>query len=141
MSSMIREGYRGYVTSRSFFGERAPQHVQNIVIRDYCRRRGFRYLLSATEYAMEDCYLMLQGALDELTSIEGIVLYSLFLLPPRAEARLAIYDRVFAAGASLHGAVESLGIAAREDAKRFEDIWAVKALAGTNALPPELRQA
>jgi len=83
MSSVIREGYRGYVTSRSFFGERAPQHVQNIVIRDYCRRRGFRYLLSATEYAMEDCYLMLQGALDELTSIEGIVLYSLFLLPPR----------------------------------------------------------
>ena len=29
---------RGYIFSRSFMGERAPQHVQNIVIRDFCKK-------------------------------------------------------------------------------------------------------
>ena len=30
---------RGYIFCRSFMGERAPQHVQNIVIRDYCKKK------------------------------------------------------------------------------------------------------
>ena len=34
---------RGYIFSRSFMGERAPQHVQNIIIRDYCKRNNFTY--------------------------------------------------------------------------------------------------
>ena len=29
---------RGYIFSRSFFGERVPQHIQNIVIRDFCKK-------------------------------------------------------------------------------------------------------
>ena len=31
---------RGYIFSRSFMGERVPQHVQNIVIRDYCEKNN-----------------------------------------------------------------------------------------------------
>ena len=54
---------RGYIFCRSFMGERAPQHVQNIVIRDYCERNGLNYLLSATEYAMPQCYIMLEEVL------------------------------------------------------------------------------
>ena len=47
-------GHRGYIFSRPFHGNRVPQHVQNMVIRDYCQRNGLNYLLSATEYAMPD---------------------------------------------------------------------------------------
>ena len=47
---------RGYIFCRSFMGERAPQHVQNIVIRDYCKKNQLSYLLSATEYAMAVSY-------------------------------------------------------------------------------------
>lgn len=121
-----RHGYRGYITSRPFFGERIPQHVQNLVIRDYCARRGFRYLLSATEYAMPDCHMALEGVLAELANLEGVVLYSIFLLPARAEARQAIYRRVFDAGASLHGAVEDFPIVTAEDARRVEDLWLLR---------------
>ena len=31
---------KGYIFSRSFMGERAPQHVQNIVIRDFCKKNS-----------------------------------------------------------------------------------------------------
>ena len=72
---------RGYIFSRPFAGERVPQHVQNLVIRDYCQKQSLNYLLSATEYAMPDSYLMLEQVLRELPGLEGIVAYSLFQLP------------------------------------------------------------
>ena len=71
---------RGYNFSRSFMGERVPQHVQNLVIRDYCQKQGLQYLLSATEYAMANSHLILQQVLNELPNLDGIVFYSLFLL-------------------------------------------------------------
>ena len=45
---------RGYIFSRPFMGERAPQHVQNIVIKDFCKSNSLEYLLSVSEYKMED---------------------------------------------------------------------------------------
>ena len=59
---------RGYNFCRPFMGERAPQHVQNIVIREYCKKNNLLYLLSSTEYAMENCHLMLEQVLGELKS-------------------------------------------------------------------------
>lgn len=135
MSDAVPKGYRGYVTSRPFLGNRAPQHVQNIVIRDYCQRRGFRYLLSATEYAMPNCYMMLEQTLNELPDLGGIVMYSLFLLPLQRARRLEIYRRVLDAGASLHGAVESTGIITKDDIDRVEDIWALQSLATAAEVP------
>jgi sporadic carbohydrate cluster protein (TIGR04323 family) len=128
---------RGYVTSRPFFGERAPQHVQNLVIRDFCARRGMTYLLSATEYAMPACYMMLEDVLAELGRIDGIVMYSIFLLPQRAARRRALYERVLAAGAGLHGAVENLSLTASSDIPAFEDIWMLRQVVSTNT-PPRL---
>ena len=71
---------RGYIFSRSFMGERVPQHVQNLVIRDYCKKKDLQYLLSATEYAIANSFIILQEVLKELPKLDGIVFYSLFLL-------------------------------------------------------------
>ena len=39
---------KGYIFSRSFMGERVPQHVQNLVIRDYCIKNSLSiYLVKA----------------------------------------------------------------------------------------------
>jgi sporadic carbohydrate cluster protein (TIGR04323 family) len=123
-----RGGHRGYIGSRPYFGDRAPQHVQNLVIRDYCQRYKFQYLLSVTEYAMPGCYMMLEEVLREAPHLSGIVLYSLFMLPARRERRLDVYERLFAAGATLHGALEDLTVAGRGDIQRIEDIWRIKQL-------------
>ena len=120
-----RHGYRGYVASRDVRGQRWPQHVQNIVIRDYCAREKLPYLLSVAEYAMDGCYMNLATVLDELPRIQGIAMFSLFMLPQRAERRLEIYARVLDAGASLHGALEGTALSGGADIGRIEDIFAL----------------
>jgi sporadic carbohydrate cluster protein (TIGR04323 family) len=123
-----RKGYRGYIGSRSYFGERVAQHVQNLVIRDYCRQRKMYYLLSATEYVMPGSFVMLEQVVRELPRLEGIVLFSLFMLPPDSTRRRAIYEQILGAGATLHAALESVAITEAAEVAVIEDIWMVHQL-------------
>ena len=118
-------GYQGYVTSRSFQGNRVPQHVQNLVIRDYCQGRGMTYLLSGTEYAIPGSFLIFQQLLDGLEQLDGIILYSLFQLPENKSSRQTIYQQVLEQKKSLHFAVETLVLQEERDCQRIEDIWGV----------------
>jgi sporadic carbohydrate cluster protein (TIGR04323 family) len=120
-----RPGHRGYIASRPIQGNRVPQAVQNLVIRDYAKRHGLVYLLSATELMMPNCFMALTQALDELPRIGGLILYSLFMLPDRPGPRREIYQRVLEAGAELHAAVESMRLAAPTDTGRWEELWLV----------------
>jgi len=118
-------GYRGYAFSRPFMGLRQPHHIQNVVIRDYCRNRNMEYLLSVTEYVMPDSFMLLFQILDGLEELEGIVAYSLFLLPEQQKLRDDIYRRVLKAGRSLHFAVEGLVLKDEASIERIEQIWRV----------------
>jgi sporadic carbohydrate cluster protein (TIGR04323 family) len=107
-------------------GERAPQHVQNIVLRDYCNRNGHQLLLAATEYAMESSTLILETVLQELEQIDGIVMYSLFQLPRDATERRHVMERVISAGRSIHFAVEGICVQDVPSANSVEEYWRVK---------------
>ena len=124
-----RSGHRGYITSRPIDGMRVPQHIQNLVIRDYAQRNKLRFLLSATEYGMPGCYLMLEQVLDELPRIQGVIFYSIAMLPEDAPARARVYARVLEAGASLHAAAENIAMATAEEARKLEDIMRISRLA------------
>ncbi len=124
-----RFGYRGYIASRPVRGLDQPQNVQNLVIRDYAQRNGLPYLLSATEYAMDGCYMILESVLEELPKIEGIMCYSLFMLPQKQDRRMDIYDRVFRAGAALHGALENMALTGEADMHKVEDMFLVEQFA------------
>jgi sporadic carbohydrate cluster protein (TIGR04323 family) len=126
---------RGYIFSRTFMGERAPQHVQNIVIRDYCKKNKLSYLLSLTEYAMENCHLMLEQALNELKSLDGIIAYSLFQLPEDKKLRLKVYKKILKLKKEIHFSVEGLKISNQDDVKKIENIWEIK-----QALPKSLKK-
>lgn len=117
---------RGYIFSREFLGERVPQAVQNLVIRDYCQRIGAQFLLSASEYAMQDSHLILEHLLDELEGVDGLVPYSLFQLPADQAARLRVLSRVLAAGKEMHFALEGFAIRSETQIQRVDDIWRVK---------------
>lgn len=116
------KGYRGYVFSRPVDSQRVPQHIQNLVIRDYAARRKLHYLLSATEYAMPDCYLILEQVLSDLPALDGIILYTMFMLPSDAGRRDAIYRRLLEAGGRLHAAVEGFALENEADIERWENI-------------------
>ncbi len=130
MSEPARHGCRGYIGSRRYDGDRVPQHIQNLAVRDYCQRHGFVFLLSATEYAMPACYMVLEDVIAEARRLEGVVLYSLSMLPTAHARRVDVCHRILRAGATLHGAVENMAIADEDDLDRVEDIWRVRALAG-----------
>lgn len=130
-----RHGHRGYIASRPVRGQEWPQHVQNLVVRDYAQRNGLHFLLSATEYAMDGCYMNLETALGELERIEGLICFSLFMLPKRAEKRHALYRRIFDGGADLHGALENMAIRGPEDAARLEDIFLLEQHVARAPLP------
>ena len=117
---------RGYIFSRSFMGERVPQYVQNLVLRDYCNKINSRYLLSATEYVMDNSFLVLNQTLNELKEVDGIVAYSLFQMPFKQADRLKIYNRVLELISSLHFAVEGLKITCQSEIDKIEIVWLVK---------------
>ncbi len=117
---------RGYIFSRKFLDERVPQHVQNIVIRDYCKNNNLQYLLSSTEYILEDNHLMMQQLMNELNKIDGIVAYSLFQLPKNKQKREKIYQKILKNNKELHFAVEKLKITNKKDTSTIEQIWQIK---------------
>lgn len=124
--SSNRQGYRGYICARMEMGRSTPQHIQQLVIRDYCAKRNMRFLLSATEYCMPGCTLILDAVLAELDSLEGIVMYSLYQMPTDKQKRMAMYEALFVKGASLHCAAEGVAITNWNDAQRMEDIWLIR---------------
>jgi sporadic carbohydrate cluster protein (TIGR04323 family) len=107
-------------------GERVPQHVQNLVIRDYCNRNDLQYLLSATEYAMTESHLIHEQVLNELSRLDGIVVYSIFQLPENEQERNKIYRQVLDQKKTYHFAVESMHFNDEYSCDRIETIWKIK---------------
>jgi sporadic carbohydrate cluster protein (TIGR04323 family) len=117
---------RGYIFGRPFLGERVPQHVQNIVLRDYARRRGVSLLLAASEYAMPGSHLILETVCGELPRIDGILAYSVFQLPEDSVQRASVLDRVVSQGKEIHFAVEDIVVGSQASADDVEVLWRVR---------------
>lgn len=117
---------RGYIFSRPFIGERVPQQVQNLVIREYCSINSFQYLLSLVEYRFENSSLMLMQALNQLNKIDGIVFYSLLQLPFDDKQRLNVYKKIFKSKKELHFALEGMKINKKVNFESVENIFLIK---------------
>lgn len=126
MKKEIQKSFRGYIFSRSFMEERVPQHVQNIIIRDYCLKKNILYLLSSTEYAIENSALMLRQLVKDLSDIDGIVAYSIFQMPENDAERQSIFNSVLASKKEIHFAVEGLSLHDNGSYEHIENIWQVK---------------
>jgi sporadic carbohydrate cluster protein (TIGR04323 family) len=118
--------YRGYIFSREFMSERVPQHIQNLVIRDYCKNNDLEYLLHATEYGMRECFLIFNQLLEELNQVDGIITYSMFQLPINNKQREIIFSKIINQKKSIHFAVEKMKVSNKEELQRVENIWNVK---------------
>ena len=118
--------FRGYIFSRHFLNERVPQHIQNIVLRDYCKKNNLHFLMSSTEYTMENSFIIFNQILNELNKIDGIVMYSLFQLPEDNEKRLNIFNKIILKKKQIHFALEGLQLKSKQDIERIDMIWLSK---------------
>lgn len=111
--------------SRPIGDHRVPQHIQNLTIRNHAAKYNLSYLLSGVEYRMDDCYLMLNQIIDELDELEGIILYSLFMLPSDFGQRQMIVKEVLGKGKEIHVAVEDRIIRSDKDLLDINNIFLI----------------
>ncbi len=123
---MVKENIRGYIFSRPFMGERVPQSVQSLLIRDYCSKNNLKFNLHAVEYTMPNCFLVFESCLNELDNFDGIVLYSLFQLPEDNKQRNKYSDYILSKKKKLHFALENLKIDTEKSVVQIEEIWNIK---------------
>ena len=107
-------------------GERAPQFIQNLAIRDYCNKNKYNFILSSVEYAMEGSSLILDEIIKKIKSIDGIAFYSLFQLPENELKRKYIYTKIIENKKSLHFILENLKLHSLNDISKIENIWLIK---------------
>ena len=117
---------RGYIFSRPFMGERVPQSVQNLVIRNYCNNEKLTLLLSATEYAMKNSDLMLFKLLNELNKIDGIVTYSLYQLPESNSRRNFFFEKILEDRKKIYFALERISLQNEKDIDEINILWNIK---------------
>tara|TARA_B110000483_G_scaffold243255_1_gene332111 strand:+ start:1348 stop:1767 length:420 start_codon:yes stop_codon:yes gene_type:complete len=119
---------RGYIFSRPFFNERVPQHIQNTVLRDYCEKKNFFFLLSFTEYTMKNSSLMLESIIKNLKKIDGIVFYSFFQMPVSFSERKNIYNKILKEKKELHFVVEKIIFKDINQINQLEEMISIKSV-------------
>jgi len=123
--------YKGYIASRNINKHPMPQRLQNMVIRLYAEKRGKIFSLSATEYIMDNCFMMLKALANDAAQFEAVALFSMYLLPTKKEERFEIYHSFLNAGTEIHFAFEELVIKSKDDIQLIEDILLAKNLSQT----------
>lgn len=111
---------KGYVSVRI----PVPVSVQNLLLRDYCARNGHSFLHADVEFIMPDSYVMLKGMLAYADAYNGILAYSMFLMPSEPE-RGAFLNNLLAAGKCIIFALENIAIKKPEDIDRVEVLWQI----------------
>ena len=117
---------KGYIFSRPFLDERAPQHIQNLVIREFCKTEKLHYSLSAVEYAMENSYKTLLQLVGNFKNLDGLVAYSVFQLPYEDNLRNKVLKQVIKKRKTFYFALEDLKVSNLLDIDKIENIWLVK---------------
>lgn len=124
-----KHGWRGYNSSRKLNGSLIPQRVQNLVIRSYAETRSYAFLLSLSEYYMDECFMILDGLLEEIAPLEGVIFYSTHMLPKNRERRLGMFRKILSEGCELHFALEELTLKKEDDIDVLEDMIAAREIA------------
>ena len=116
---MSKQTARGYIASGPFKGNRAPQHIQNQIVRLYCETQNLEYVLSRAEYSMgKNTDSQLWAALKE--GFKHIVFFSLWQLPLDEKEREEVYKHCWTNNITLHFATER--ISTNTDISSYSDL-------------------
>ena len=102
----MQNSARGYIASGEYNGSRAPQHVQNQIIKLYCDTNNLNFVLSRAEYWIDgNTQCQLWAALKE--GFKHIVFFSLWQLPLDEKER-EVYKHCWINKITLHFAIERM---------------------------------
>jgi len=133
------KNYKGYISSRDCFGTYFPQKIQNIVIRDYCKKKKINYELSSAEYTMKNSYLVLNEIIKDMKKIDGIIAFSIFQLPTEKKKRNKILEKILKKNKKISFVLESFSVNTLNDIKKLNEIWAIKSITLNSKKIPNLK--
>jgi sporadic carbohydrate cluster protein (TIGR04323 family) len=119
--------------------ERVPQHVQNIVIKDFCQKNKYNFLLSVTEYSMKNSFYILNQLTDNMNGIDGIVAYSVFQMPYDNVKRDKVFNKILKKNKEIFFACENLQISSKKDIIRIRNIWNLKKISYKCLQPKDIK--
>ena len=103
----MQDSARGYIASGEYNKGRAPQHIQNQIIKLYCDTNNLKFVLSRAEYWIDgNTQCQLWAALKE--GFKHIVFFSLWQLPLEEKEREAVYKHCWTNKITLHFATERI---------------------------------
>lgn len=114
--------YRSYVSSRPFGGLNIPVPLQSLALRDYCTKNELPYVLPVNENSFEKSYLVLDGLVKDLTGYDGLIMYSLKMLPNRSTRRIDLYKKVLNQKCEIYFVLENLKIKHNSDIEKIENL-------------------
>lgn len=117
---------RGYISSRKTAGNFIPQRVQNLVIRDYAEKHQLKFLLSATEYAFDDFFHVFNGIYDEIESIDGVIFYSLDMLPRDYSSQKSLLTPLLDKNKKIFFSLENIKLTNSKDLYILKEISMIK---------------
>jgi len=120
------EGYRGYIFTRKINGNFIPHRVQNLVIKDFAKRKNFFFKLSLTEYVMEGSYLTLGALVKETKKLEGVIFYSYEMIFDNVAYCEDILLKIVKNKKSIHFALEEFHVKNKTDIKNLLKIIQIK---------------
>jgi sporadic carbohydrate cluster protein (TIGR04323 family) len=126
-----RVGLRGYVTARSFGGYVIPVPLQSLALRDYCTRNGMLYVLPVNENCFPYSYMVLEGLIQDLSTYQGLIMYSMRMLPQRVDRRMNIYQKILEQECSIHFVLEDLAVRSSKEVEKLEGLVLYDQLAVT----------
>ena len=115
---------RGYIFSRNFSdGSFVDQSIQNSVIRQACEKNLYNFKLSATEYGMKNCFLMLEKLIEDLKSknIDGLAFYSIYQLPA-GEIKKKLFDIVLKKKKKIFFSKQNILVKNKNDINKLDEL-------------------
>ncbi len=110
------------MSSRLIDGSLISQKIQNLVIREFCKKNKLFYNLSNVEYIYEGCFVGLYEIIAKVKYLDGIVAFSFHQLPKNNDERKKILFKLIKAKKFFYFANENLVVHNMSTFLRLESI-------------------
>ena len=117
---------KSYIFSGYLLGQRIPQRVQNIVVREYATAIGVSVSFPSVEYSFAGSTAILNSLIDTCNIGEMIIFYSITQMPENESNRQDFYEIVNAERLKIHFALESIEMSNKSSFLFVEDLLTIK---------------
>lgn len=122
----------GYINLRPFNGSTLSSTLQNLVMRNFCIKKGFVFNISPSEFIFNNSFIQLNSLLNS-KSISGIVMCSIFMLPKNIEERLKLYRLANKNKKKMYFVFEKISVLKPKDLNEIEELFCMKSIFKNNS--------